>query len=320
MTTTNRENLVLAELRRSEERLRLALDGTGLGIWDWDITTGQVHFDDAWCRMLGFDPREIEPHVSSWERLVHPDELPRFLVTLDRHLRGETPAYDMEHRLQCKDGSWKWVHGRGRVCERSASGEPLRATGTHQDITKQKLAEEEARQLATTDPLTGLANRRQLAAVFEVVAARAKRKALSEIALMVIDLDFFKEANDAHGHQVGDAILCAVAQRLRAEVRAADVIARTGGDEFVVLLSDTNEQGAEVAAARVCLALLAPHDFGSFSVTCPGSIGVAAAPPFDLAELMAVADRRMYDAKRARRDGVTVTRSRPVAARGRLSR
>lgn len=292
---------ILAELARSEERLRLALDGTGLGLWDWNIVTGEVHFDSAWCQMLGYEAGEIEPHVSSWERLIHPDELPRCLVALERHLRGETAVHDMEHRLLCKDGSWKWVHTRGRVCQRDANGLALRAAGTHRDISQQKEAEEQAHLLATTDPLTGLANRRQLAAVFDVMAARARRANISSIAVLVLDLDRFKEINDNHGHHIGDALLCSVAQRLRTEIRAADLIARTGGDEFVVLLSDTDDLGAGTAAARIGMALGAPHDFGGFRLVCHASIGAASAPPYDLAALLAEADTRMYTTKRSRR-------------------
>jgi len=133
-------------LRESEERLSLALQGADLGTWDWNVQTGEVTFDKRWAEMLGYRLDEIEPHLRSWEKLVHPDELAAIEEVLDEHLKGKTPFYETEHRLQHKSGDWIWVLDIGRVIKRDENGKPLRACGTHLDITKRKQAEEARRE------------------------------------------------------------------------------------------------------------------------------------------------------------------------------
>ena len=128
-------------LREREERLNLAISGADLGTWDWDITTGCIGFNARWVEMLGCDFEELEPHVSTWERLIHPDDLSRTHALLNAHLVGQTPAYESEHRLRHESGRWIWVLDKGRVLERDAEGRPLRACGTHLDITERKEAE-----------------------------------------------------------------------------------------------------------------------------------------------------------------------------------
>ncbi|MBN8643862.1 MAG: PAS domain S-box protein [Planctomycetes bacterium] len=128
----------ITALRTETQRLDLTIRGAGLGTWDWNIETGAVAFNEEWARMLGFHLEEVEAHVRSWERLVHPEDMPRVTQVLERHLRGETPDYRCEHRLLRKDGSWCWVHDAGRVIERDSGGRPLRAAGIHLDITASK--------------------------------------------------------------------------------------------------------------------------------------------------------------------------------------
>jgi PAS domain S-box-containing protein len=130
-----------AALRASEERLRLALEGADLGFWDWDLTTGAVVFSRQWAAMLGYAPAELAPDVSTWERLVHPDDLPRARAVLEAHLAGAQDSYECEHRLRCRNGEWRWILDRGKVVQRDAAGRPLRACGTHLDISERKQAE-----------------------------------------------------------------------------------------------------------------------------------------------------------------------------------
>lgn len=116
-----------------------------MGTWDWNITTDQVVYNRRWAEMLGYDLAELDPHMHSWEQLLHPDDL--FIVNrvIQDHLIGLTHSYSTEHRLRHKEGHWIWVLDKGRVIERDSSGNPLRACGTHLDITDRKLAEEEHR-------------------------------------------------------------------------------------------------------------------------------------------------------------------------------
>jgi PAS domain S-box-containing protein len=131
------------KLTESEARLNLAIDNSETGLWDWNIITGQVYFNDIWCKMLGYDKSDVEPHISSWERLVHPDDMPYINEELNKHLKGETSSYQSLHRLLTKKGEWKWILDKGRVVERDVQGNPLRAIGAHFDIDEQKNAENE---------------------------------------------------------------------------------------------------------------------------------------------------------------------------------
>ena len=132
-----------AALRDREERLSLALQGASLGTWDWDIRTDRVVFDERWAEMKGYALSEIEPRLKTLQDLLHPEDRPRTMARLDAHLRGETPLYEAEFRMRHQSGQWIWILDKGRVIERDADGRPLRACGTHLDITERKRAQEE---------------------------------------------------------------------------------------------------------------------------------------------------------------------------------
>lgn len=134
------------DLQKSEERLRLALAGGDLGTWDWHIPSGAVAFNERWAAMLGRSLDDLEPHLRTWESLVHPEDVPGISKALSAHLRGESSAYETEHRMLHRDGTWVWVLDRGRVIERDAAGNPIRACGTHLDVTERKRSEEALRQ------------------------------------------------------------------------------------------------------------------------------------------------------------------------------
>lgn len=129
-------------LRESEEHLSHVIEGANLGTWDWQVQGGTVRFNHRWAEMLGYTQTEILPRFESWSDLLHQDERDQLLQELQKHLRGETPIYHIEHRLRTKEGDWKWILGIGRVIERDTHGSPLRATGVHQDISERKAAEE----------------------------------------------------------------------------------------------------------------------------------------------------------------------------------
>ena len=129
------------ELTRLSERLELAVEGANLGVWDWDMTTDAVEFNEQWAEMLGHSVSEIEPHLDAWERRVHPDDLPAVEAALDAHIEDETPLYDTEHRMRTAEGDWKWIRDVGRVVDRGGDGEPRRAVGIHIDIDDRKRRE-----------------------------------------------------------------------------------------------------------------------------------------------------------------------------------
>ncbi|HBB30667.1 MAG TPA: hypothetical protein DDZ80_20825 [Cyanobacteria bacterium UBA8803] len=129
-------------LRLSEERLQLALAGSGDGLWDWNITTGEVYLSPRWIEMLGYDLDDLSGHLSTWERLIHPEDWPWVMQVLNAHLEDSTSAYVFDYRMLTKSGAWKWIGNYGKVVARDQNGKPLRMTGTHKDISDRKRAEE----------------------------------------------------------------------------------------------------------------------------------------------------------------------------------
>ena len=108
------------------------------GFWDWNIQTGEVYFSRRWAGMLGHKQEEFYPNVSSWEKIVHSDDMVNVREVLSRQHKGESHYYETKHRVLCKNGEWKWILDRGGVIARSPDGDPLRAVGSHVDITAKK--------------------------------------------------------------------------------------------------------------------------------------------------------------------------------------
>jgi PAS domain S-box-containing protein len=174
-------------LRASEHRLSLVLEGSNDGIWDWDLTTGQVQFSRQWAEMLGYRLDEIEPDRAGWKKLLHPQDEPLVTRALEAHLAGRTPHYECEQRLRAKSGEWKWILARGKVVARDEHGAPLRMTGTHTDINDRKLVEAEREHL-----LHDLAYRTtQLQTAAEV--SKSAITVLDPIALMQLAVDLIQE-------------------------------------------------------------------------------------------------------------------------------
>jgi PAS domain S-box-containing protein len=131
------------ELREVSERLQLAVEGADVGVWDWNVQTDEVRFDERWASMLGHDPDELAFELSSWEERVHPDDIGDAWDAIEAHFAGETDLYQCDFRMRTKSGDWKWIRDRGRVVERTADGDPRRAVGIHIDVTEEKARERE---------------------------------------------------------------------------------------------------------------------------------------------------------------------------------
>ncbi|MEG4251416.1 PAS domain-containing protein [Microcoleus sp. Pol10D4] len=130
-----------AALQISEERFYLAFEGSAMGLWDWNLVTGEVYFNPRWKMMLGYEVEEIANSFASWEKLVHPEDLSPAQAALNAHLQGKSPTYEVEFRMLTKSGEWKWILAQAKVMEHDASANPLRMTGTHIDISDRKQAE-----------------------------------------------------------------------------------------------------------------------------------------------------------------------------------
>lgn len=303
-----------ADLETQRTRLALALKGANLGLWDRDLMSDALIVDERWAGMLGYRVEDFAAVKDPWVALIHPDDVPVAKRAFKEHLEGRSPQYEAEFRMRAKDGQWRWILSRGRITERDAEGRPLRVTGTHLDITERRAAQEEIERLAFYDPLTQLPNRRLLLDRIERELAEARRQGRHG-ALLFIDLDHFKQINDAHGHTAGDTLLLEAASRLKGHLREVDTVARLGGDEFVVLLPGLAADATAAAAAARHISdklrglLCQPFDLGTVGGLCHlgASIGVALFPDGageNGEALMRQADTAMYQAKAGGRNTV----------------
>ncbi|MEO7742272.1 MAG: EAL domain-containing protein [Usitatibacter sp.] len=289
------------QMARAKERLDLALASSNLALWDWDLASGKVYFNESWSMLMGQAPRES---VFPGEEVVlwaHPAERKVFRAALGNTAKGVSEEFDCEYRVANAAGEWIWVHSRGKVTQRDPAGRALRMTGTSTNVSKRKRAEERAEYLATRDALTGLPNRVLLHDRLEQAVANAARHHTG-FGFMFIDLDRFKTINDSLGHHVGDQLLKGVASRLGACVRASDTVARLGGDEFAVILEnlrDDDDEGAQQVAQKMIAAMASPMLIEGQPLTTSCSIGIGLYPTDgrDSATLMKNADVAMYYAK-----------------------
>ncbi|MEG4457068.1 PAS domain S-box protein [Microcoleus sp. N9_A1] len=134
-------------LKLSQERLQLAVSGSSLGLWDWNIATGETYFDFHWKSMLGYAETEIENNFPSWESLLHPEDRGKVMEALNSYLEGGTDIYEVEFRMLNKAGNWQWIMAMGKVVEYDEWGGQLRMTGTHKNISARVAAEAEKTQL-----------------------------------------------------------------------------------------------------------------------------------------------------------------------------
>ena len=283
-------------LRDSEERYALAAQGANDGLWDWKVPSKEIYFSPRWKQMLGYADDEIRPDPEEWFGRVHPGDLDRVKSEIiDRKV--DAPAvFACEYRMRHKNELNIWVLCRG-ITVRNSQGTMLRMAGSQTDITEGKVL----------DSLTGLRNRVYFIDKLEACLAGA-RDGSHPFAVLFIDLDRFKVVNDSLGHEAGDRLLIEVASRLQSSIRAADliarvsnpsVIARFGGDEFAILLSDTGgRRDSASVAERILKQLEAPFYLEMHPVFVSVSIGIALGSSGKTAEeLLRNADAAMYFAK-----------------------
>ncbi|AFJ02230.1 diguanylate cyclase/phosphodiesterase (GGDEF & EAL domains) with PAS/PAC sensor(s) [Methylophaga frappieri] len=426
-----------SRLEQTEARWKFALEGSGEGVWDWTLTDDSVIYSERLVTMLGYSPDDFTPHFSEWADRIHPDDLPQVQKDLTALFDGSQPAYRNEHRIKCRDGSWKWILAKGIVIERDEHGEPLRAVGTNsdiswrkdtelalrqseerfrnafdtaaigmalvsiegrwlevnpalcdmlgyteaelmaltfmdithpedldldqhfvrklldkeldhyhiekryfcrggeiidvllsvsvvhdeqggvlhfvsqvEDITTRKQEEAHIRKMAFYDALTGLPNRRLYEEHFGMAIQQARRNK-QVLALMFVDIDYFKSINDNYGHDAGDLIIQVVAEKMSNTLRASDTLARLGGDEFVVVLHEVSSPDAALHVAQNLVASVSEpielEDGTAVQVTL--SIGVTAGiPTVDdaMTHYLKQADMALYDVKAAGRNGASL--------------
>jgi diguanylate cyclase (GGDEF)-like protein/PAS domain S-box-containing protein len=293
-----------AALHESEARWKLAMQSVGDGLWDLQVQTGEEYLSPQLQQMYGYGEMELKLFLTELDGRTHPDDLARMRHDRQAHLDGLTATYSNEHRIRCKDGSWKWVHSRGMVISRDAHGLPLRMIGTHTDITERKTAEALVWQQANFDALTGLPNRRMMQERLAQELKKCRRDG-AHLALLFIDLDHFKEVNDTLGHDRGDLLLLEAGQRIQRCLREVDTVARMGGDEFTVIVTDlTDITQLQNILPKLLQTLSATFQLGLDQVFVSASIGVTVYPTdgHEIEDLLKNADQALYVAKGAGRN------------------
>jgi diguanylate cyclase (GGDEF)-like protein/PAS domain S-box-containing protein len=292
-------------LVRGEERLRAALDGSQLAVWDWDLRTGRVYLSEQWSALLGDVPRAAEVPYADLAGLIHPDDRIAVGEQVQALLKGTISHYATEHRVRTLSGDWRWIRSRGQVVERARDGKALRAIGTNVDIQERKQQELQMAHRAAHDMLTGLPNRSMFHDRLEQALLRSRR-AKTLMAVMYLDADKFKAVNDTLGHAAGDTVLKEFARRLTAAVRATDTVARFGGDEFAAILENLGERGNGLRiAGDIVAAMRAAFATDSGAASISASIGIAfheGTAEIKSADLLKTADRALYEAKGSGRD------------------
>ncbi|MEN4920355.1 diguanylate cyclase [Achromobacter spanius] len=424
--------------REEARKLSLAIAGSGTGVWDRNVVTGEITYSPGWKALLGYGESELSSRIEDAYTRLHPDDLDYVRAAMQNHFDGKTESYEVEHRIRCKDGSYKWICSRGKVVSRDESGKALRMMGTTTDIsavramserlqrtadlvvnltdavpglvfqcrpvpeggswfsyvsagiwdmfeltaddvrarttaieqrihpddlpiyraslqaaaaaqtpwhlefrvclplqgvrwrqgdasprrdgdggvvwhgfvtdiTDRKRAELELRELAATDALTTLPNRRHFMSRIAAELTRIKGHGGRGSAVLMCDLDHFKHINDTWGHAIGDGVLQHFAKMLRAQLRETDLVGRIGGEEFAVVLPDTDIERAHAFARNVQRRIAdTPYSNDGRHIPLTVSIGISALHTMDDdAELaLSRSDRALYYAKQRGRNRI----------------
>ena len=222
------------QLQDLTNRLELAVRSARMGIWDWDIISDRVIWDDRMYELYGRTPEDFSEAHNAWEAGVHPEDQIACRRVIQQALSGDK-EFNAEFRVLWPDGTSRHIEAHAMV-QRDAEGYPLRMIGVNWDITDRKQAEEQLVYRAVHDALTDLPNRTLLTSRLELAIQRVQQSNAYHFAVLFLDLDQFKLVNDSLGHLIGDRLLLSVAQRLQRIIRPPDLAARLGGDEFVILL------------------------------------------------------------------------------------
>ena len=296
--------------------LRFLVAGSLDGVWYWDLE----HPEHEWMNtrfweLLGYDPNTKPHSPEAWQDIIHPDDLKTAIANFHAHCANPDHPYDQVVRYRHASGSTVWVRCRG-VAIRDEYGSPVRMLGAHNDITELKETEEKLRQeaeklrqlkeelkaQALQDELTGLYNRRAMREHFLWAVRNAKRRDES-LSVLLLDIDHFKQINDQHGHDIGDRMLTQVSKVIADEARESDLVARIGGEEFVVLLHSVDSHKSLHIANRIRKAVEALNEHG---IRPTVSVGVATVEAKELGteeeeadykSLMRKADLALYRAK-----------------------
>ena len=285
-------------LRNSEERYRLIVELAREGICALDASEHTVFVNHALAELLATTVTEMVG--GSLLDFIDEDDRAEARLRLAGPGLHDTDEEDL--RLVTRDGRLVWARIRARAM-REHDGTYRGAIVFVADVTERRALEQLLAEEARRDPLTGVANRKEL---FEVLSPILERGTLT--AALYVDLDGFKEVNDQFGHTLGDELLCSVAGRVRGAIRTIDTLARVGGDEFVVICRDLESTEEAVSIGqRIREVLAQPFGLAVGPVRIDSSIGIAFGRAPDADDLLARADQALYRAKRKGRGRIEIT-------------
>lgn len=283
-------------MKESESRFRSAFSFAAIGMALVSLEGRWLKVNQSLCQLLGYSEEELLK--TDFQTITYPEDLAVDLNKVQLLLAGRISSYHLEKRYIKKDGSILWILLSGSLI-RDSDKQPLYFIAQIQDIDARKKAEEELKYLAYHDALTGLANRKQLDASFELALSFAKRQK-NQIAILFMDLDHFKEINDNLGHDIGDLLLIEIGARLKKTIRTSDILIRQGGDEFLIALTEvTSSEKVIEVAKKILIAITTPVKIKSHKILITGSIGISIYPKDgqDLNTLVKAADNALYVVK-----------------------
>lgn len=262
-------------LRRNETRYALMMQGFNEGVWDWDLKTNRFYFSPRWKQMIGYDKEEFSERPQEWLDRVHPLDRPGLDAAIAEYLQGTGSHFEAEYRLLHGDGTYHWMQSRGLAVYNS-EGIAERLIGSQTDITAQKQAEEELWRSTVFDRLTGLPSWTGFVNSLQQAINQAQQDTRLRFAILWLDLDQFKLINNSLGSTMGDRLLVAIAQRLKAFLSPNEVVARLGEDEFAILLESIQDANDAIHIAEQIQQVLAcPFKLDDHEIFVTASIGIA---------------------------------------------
>jgi diguanylate cyclase (GGDEF)-like protein/PAS domain S-box-containing protein len=286
----------VSERRELEERFRVTFDHASVGILHSSLDRRILTANRKFCEMIGYTEEELMQE--SVARIHHPDDSDADLHQEKRLVAGEIESFSFEKRYVRKDESVFWAN-RTVSLARDDAGRPKYFIRVVEDITARKETEEKLLHLAHYDALTDVPNRALFHDRLTQTLAQARRRERA-VAVMFLDVDFFKEVNDSFGHAMGDLLLKRVARRLDECVRSGDTVGRLSGDEFGIILGDLRApQDAHRVARKILESLRLPFHLDGHEIRTTASIGISLYPVDGLNRdtLLRAADNAMYRAK-----------------------
>lgn len=299
------EALTRELLKEKEQEARLEYAWTGnLGHWYWNIKTNEVTFSPLKVTTLGYDKSEIPEKVTYqfFTNKLHPEDYAKIMDAMRNHLNGSANVYEVEYRIQTKDGKYKWYYDRGKITQYDKHGKPLMLAGIVFDITEKKETQLELEyknrilaEMSSIDGLTKISNHRTLIAKLKVGVLEASRTN-GPLSIALFDIDDFKQVNDSKGHVYGDQVLVDIAEIINKNIRDTDLAGRYGGEEFMVIFANADLVTASNIAERIRKAIENNLFCDGIAVTISG--GVKQYMGENLTQFIHEADKNLYEAKK----------------------